>query len=46
MSSVWYDSSIVQVTRTVMNDDGTTSEVTELVSQPIARDRPPRDRQR
>ena len=32
---VWYDLSIVQVTRTVTNDDGTTSEVTELVSQPI-----------
>ena len=32
---VWYDLSIVQVTRTVMNDDGTTAEVTELVSQPI-----------
>ena len=32
---VWYDLSIVQVTRTVTNDDGTASEVTELVSQPI-----------
>lgn len=32
---VWYDLSIVQVTRTVTNDDGTTSEVTELVSRPI-----------
>ena len=32
---IWYDLSIVQVTRTVTNDDGTTSEVTELVSQPI-----------
>ena len=32
---VLYDLSIVQVTRTVTNDDGTTSEVTELVSQPI-----------
>lgn len=32
---VWYDLSIVQVTSTVTNDDGTTSEVTELVSQPI-----------
>ena len=32
---VWYDLSIVQVTRTVTNNDGTTSEVTELVSQPI-----------
>ncbi len=31
----WYDLSIVQVTRTVTNDDGTTTEVTELVSQPI-----------
>lgn len=32
---VWYDLSIVQVTSTVTNDDGTTAEVTELVSQPI-----------
>ena len=31
----WYDLSIVQVTRTVTNEDGTTTEVTELVSKPV-----------